>query len=265
MFLAVLAKEGNVQILELNSRVLEHERAEPTIGTRASDRLVFADNLRVFLTVLVVAHHAGQAYGPTGGRWPVFEPERSPLLGPFFSVNAAFFMGLFFLLAGNFVPGAYQRKGAASFFKDRLVRLGLPLLLMTLFVFGPITYLDATESASSQPSFLRFMLVDYLGRWQVEFAHLWFVAHLLLYSIAYVLYRALMPDVPRAAGVPNHRHILSYVLGLALVTFVVRIWFPTGATGALARGQCLHRIYHPSANRRRFAVRARERIAAAAA
>ncbi len=55
MFLAVLAKEGNVQILELNSRVLEHERAEPTIGTRASDRLVFADNLRVFPIVANIA------------------------------------------------------------------------------------------------------------------------------------------------------------------------------------------------------------------
>src|SRR5918997_2539840 len=91
------SKEGSVQILEINSQVLEPERAEPSLRTEAGGRLPFADNLRVFLTILVVAHHAGQAYGPTGGRWPVFEPQRSSLLGPFFSVNAAFFMGLFFL------------------------------------------------------------------------------------------------------------------------------------------------------------------------
>ncbi len=222
-----------MQILEINSQVLEPERAEPRLRTEAGGRLAFADNLRVFLTILVVAHHAGQAYGPTGGRWPVFEPQRSSLLGPFFSINAAFFMGLFFLLAGYFLPDAYDRKGAGSFLKDRLFRLGLPLLLMTLFVFGPIAYLDAAGAASRRPSFWRFMLVDYLGRWQVEFAHLWFVAHLLVYSAGYVLYRSLVPRVRRAVGMPNHRRILFYVLGLALVTFVVRIWYPIDHWGRL--------------------------------
>ncbi len=41
-------------------------------------RLYFVDALRVTLTILVVAHHAGQAYGPTGGEWPVSEPRRTP-------------------------------------------------------------------------------------------------------------------------------------------------------------------------------------------
>ena len=78
------------------------------------ETLYYVDRLRVLVISLVVAHHAGQAYGPTGGAWPVFEDERSPLLGPFFSVNAAFFMGLFFLISGFFVPGSLERKGAAQ-------------------------------------------------------------------------------------------------------------------------------------------------------
>jgi len=69
-----------------------------------SIRLFGLDKLRVALTFLVIAHHAAQAYGPTGGGWPIFNDERSAILGPFFSVNAAFFMGLFFLIAGYFVP-----------------------------------------------------------------------------------------------------------------------------------------------------------------
>ena len=99
-------------------------------------RLHFADYLRVMLTVLVIAHHAGAAYGPTGGGWPVSSPQRTPLLRPFYGVNPMFFMGLFFLLAGYFVPAAYERKGAAAFVKGRLVRLGLPTLFFALFVFG---------------------------------------------------------------------------------------------------------------------------------
>ncbi|MDY6940913.1 MAG: hypothetical protein SWY16_25055 [Cyanobacteriota bacterium] len=36
-----------------------------------SPRLVYLDNLRVLLTILVIAHHSSLAYGPHGGDWPV--------------------------------------------------------------------------------------------------------------------------------------------------------------------------------------------------
>jgi peptidoglycan/LPS O-acetylase OafA/YrhL len=49
-------------------------------------RLLFIDNLRIALIVLVVAHHAGQAYGP-GGWWYFENPDRAPILGAFFTVN----------------------------------------------------------------------------------------------------------------------------------------------------------------------------------
>src|SRR5215207_3016513 len=89
--------------------------ARPTAAMGATARLAYVDTLRMFLAGLVVAHHVGQAYGPTGGDWPIFNPSRAAILGPFFSVNAAFFMGLFFVIAGYFVPYAYDRKGAARF------------------------------------------------------------------------------------------------------------------------------------------------------
>ena len=40
-------------------------------------RLYCIDNLRVALTILLIAHHVGQAYGPTGGWWPVQEAVRA--------------------------------------------------------------------------------------------------------------------------------------------------------------------------------------------
>ena len=60
------------------------------------------DNLKVFLTVMVIFHHAGQAYGD-GGDWP-YHPsnpaEYMPEIWRFFSTNAAYLMGLFFLISG---------------------------------------------------------------------------------------------------------------------------------------------------------------------
>ena len=195
-----------------------------------SVRLYFIDNLRVLLISLVVAHHAGQPYGPTGGEWPLFNPERSLLLGPFFGVNAAFFMGLLFLISGYFVPGVFDRKGAGIFLKDRLLRLGIPLLFIGLLTFGPLTYFMEYTAHGGQLSFLQYFIREYLGKWQVEIAHMWFVAHLLMYAIGYSLWRSLtkrrIPAFKSNLSVPTHQAILAYTLGLAIITAVVRIWYP---------------------------------------
>ena len=189
-------------------------------------RLKFVDNLRIFLTILVIAHHAGQPYGPTGGRWLIFNTERSAFLGPFFSVNAAFFMGFFFLLSGYFTPGSYDRKGATAFLNDRFLRLGIPIALFALGIFPLVLYF----TSSRETSFSRYLFQSYLGQGQLEVGHLWFLVHLLLYAICYALWRRTTHSKPRSIQkllpVPEHRAILAYLVALSLVTFLVRIWYP---------------------------------------
>lgn len=94
----------------------------------ARDRLHYLDNLKVALTGLLIAHHVGQAYGPTGGAWPIQEAARAAILGPFFTVNRSFLMSLFFLISGFFVARSFDAKGGWPFVRGRLLRLGLPLL-----------------------------------------------------------------------------------------------------------------------------------------
>ena len=199
-------------------------------------RLFYVDYLRVALTLLVIAHHAGQAYGPTGGNWPITNPESSRLLSPFFAVNPMFFMGLFFLMAGYFVPIAFDRKGAGGFSQGRLLRLGLPTLVFVLFVFGPVAYL----SAPGRPSFVEFVRYLYRAGWQPLYIHLWFLAHLLVYSLVYVAWRLVAdrvrgPDPNASPGLKvslpqqsafQHTAILLFVTALALVTYAVRIRYP---------------------------------------
>jgi surface polysaccharide O-acyltransferase-like enzyme len=201
------------------------------VTTSPTKRLYFVDYLRVALTVLVIAHHAGQAYGTTGGTWPVFESLRSALLSPFFAVNAMFFMGLFFLVSGYFVPLAYDRKGAAAFLKGRLVRLGIPILFFGLFVFSPIAY----SWQPGRPSLTEFVRYLYRTGWQELYMHLWFLVHLLMYSIGYVVWRQLAQRVQRYAKseptgsnprLPTHGMILLFVVALTLIGWVVRIKYP---------------------------------------
>lgn len=189
----------------------------PSGATAPAARTAFLDNLKVFLTVLVVMHHAGQPYGPTGGAWPVMHAEKFRLLGPFFHINASFFMGLFFLVSGYFLPAAYERRGAAGFLRERLRRLGIPVLL-----FGAAFMPLARHLVGGKPWADCF--------WPFEWAHLWFLGHLLVYSAAYVLYRACFPraaaDADATTPFPGPGRLLGYALLLALASTVLRIWYP---------------------------------------
>ncbi len=176
-------------------------------------RLFFIDNLRVALIMLVVAHHAAQAYGPTGGSWPIMETARSDLLGPFFTVNRSFFMSLFFMISGYFTVMSFDASGAQRFVKGRLARLGLPVLVWALLVAVPLQVLAYKSSA-----------------WPVDVGHLWFLEHLLIFSLGYALWRVATQGRAREdRGVlnpPGPLPILGLALVIAVLSFVVRIWYP---------------------------------------
>lgn len=181
-------------------------------------RLYYLDNLRVAATVLVIAHHVGGAYGPTGGWWPIQEAARAPVLGPFFAVNRSFGMSLFFMIAGYFTIMSCDARGPHAFLRNRVLWLGLPLLgyalsmiPLQLFVLTPPT----TQSRSA---------------WPIDVGHMWFVEHLLIYSAVYTLWCMARPR--RAAfgqkqtAPPGYLSILIFALTLAAVLGVVRIWWP---------------------------------------
>ena len=112
---------------------------QPTVKPREqvaageTSRLFFIDHLRAALVILVVLHHIALVYSGIPPFY-YFEPPTNDILAGlvflvFVLVNQAWFMGAFFLLAGYFTPGSFERKGPASFLKERLLRLGVPLIV----------------------------------------------------------------------------------------------------------------------------------------
>ena len=100
-------------------------------------RLFFIDNLRILLITLVVMLHLSITYGGVGSWYYRNVPEgymSVPLTWHNGTVQA-FAMGFFFLISGYFTPSSYDRKGPRRFFKDRLLRLGIPILCYD-FVIG---------------------------------------------------------------------------------------------------------------------------------
>ncbi|WP_431869948.1 acyltransferase family protein [Nocardiopsis eucommiae] len=207
--------------------------ATPPQAPRA--RLFFVDNLRVFLTVLVVLHHVAVTYGNIP-LWFYTEPAQDPtggLLDLFVILNQTFFMGLFFLLAGYFVPGAVDRRGRRPFVRERLVRLGVPLLLF-LVLLRPLVMAPAhADLLAADPDLSYWML--YL--FSIDPGPLWFVEVLLVMSLVYVVVRG--PGERRAAGADREVSrpagseplrwfvpVVLFSVGLALVTFAWRFAFP---------------------------------------
>src|SRR5271165_5258825 len=105
-------------------------------------REYYVDRLRSVMVALVILHHTAITYGAIGGWfWREVEPSSSPsgvLLMLFCTTNQAYFMGLFFLLAGYFTPASLERKGFTRFIGDRFLRLGV-LLLAFILILGPLT------------------------------------------------------------------------------------------------------------------------------
>ncbi|MFC8801464.1 acyltransferase family protein [Promicromonospora sp. NPDC057138] len=210
-----------------------------TIAARpTTTRLGYVDNLRVLLTVLVLAHHAAATYGALPF-WYWTEPSDSPsgiALMLLMLVNQFYFMGFFFLLSGLFVPGSVDRKGPGAFARDRLVRLGVPLAAFWL-VARPILSLREWPARSAQgDSFLHFWFT--VG----DVGPLWFVEVLLVMSLAYAALRALRARSAAGSGVVaglrtaaevqprpvSFRAIAGLVALLTVVTFLWRLAVPTG-------------------------------------
>jgi len=160
--------------------ILNH-RGREALNASHSRRNVPLGALRAVLTLLVVAHHAFLAYHPWApapatsliaeprfwAAFPIVDTQRSQGIDLLIGWNDTFFMSLLFLLSGLFAWPSLVRKGARGFFRDRLIRLGLPFLvaagLLAPLAYLP-TYLAAVRHGAPQPgSFLDQWFA--LGTW----------------------------------------------------------------------------------------------------
>jgi glucans biosynthesis protein C len=215
------------------STVLPASQAVPTEAVRAkAGRLFFVDNVRVFLTIVVILHHLMITYAGTGD-WYYREGREdlvSGALGGWFcATNQAYFEGLFLLISAYFVPGSYDRKGAGRFLKDRLIRLGIPLVLYG-WVINPLFVWEFFYRDTGL-SFWRYFPGQY-SRTSALIGHgpLWFVEVLLLFSLVYVAWRLATRSRPVQpvveAPFPTNGAIALFALLLGIAGFVVRLAFP---------------------------------------
>jgi glucans biosynthesis protein C len=199
-----------------------------------TSRLFYIDHLRVTLVILVLLHHVAAVYGAAVPFYyvePPFTDARAfQILLVFMLTNQGFFMGVLFFLAGYVTPGSYDRKGATSFLKERVFRLGIPLILF-LFVLNPVTSIGY------------YLMPDYITgittplTWQeypsmIGLGPLWFVAMLLVFGFGYTAWRLLTrsrlsPSTSRFRRI-SYIGILLFAVGLAAISYLLRMIVPLG-------------------------------------
>jgi peptidoglycan/LPS O-acetylase OafA/YrhL len=193
-------------------------------------RTFFIDRLRVVLTALVILHHTAITYGGSGG-WFYREIQdggtpTSLLLTVFCAVNQSFFMGMFFLFAGYFTPAALQRKGARQFMQERLVRLGIPLLVFG-FLLGPLAVALSKAPSTGQ---VGARWVRLLSEGTFVIGPLWFAWALLLFALGFAAWRQVRPEPTRCElrPLPLPLSWLRAAFGVGVVALIVRQFVPVG-------------------------------------
>ena len=196
-------------------------------------RDLYIDRLRSVMTVLVILHHTAITYGAPGGWfWTELKPSGTPssmALALFVTINQAYFMGFFFLLAGYFTPRSLERKGYASFLKDRFLRLGLPLTFFIL-VLGPLTAAIATYGDGQG---FWSTIQSLWQRQRIINGPLWFAEALLIFALAYGAWRKTL-GAPLAGSertskpIPGQIWWLISAVGVGAAALAIRQFVPTG-------------------------------------
>lgn len=197
-------------------------------------RYYYIDRVRVFLMMLVIFHHTLIAFGLSGGWYfrsaTPLSTEAIMSLMIVTSVNQAFFMSLFFFVSAFFIPMSYDKKGPAKFIKDRLVRLGIPLLVYALVLQPTLSFLISRYYGGAfDTTWLNFVIDKDLHH--LETGPMWFVLSLMLFEGIYVLYRCMSNNhlsEKFSDKFPGTGKILLFIIVTGLIAFLIRFVYPVG-------------------------------------
>jgi glucans biosynthesis protein C len=159
------------------------------------ERFHSLDALRAAALLAGIVLHATMSYLPgfAALKWPIADASTSTALGLVFFVIHIFRMALFFMIAGFFARMLHRRLGTGGLMRNRLQRIGLPLVAAMILVL-PLTYAAVIWAAvqigakGGPPASAAAPVIGPMIPW----AHLWFLYLLLVLFAAWLPLRALI-------------------------------------------------------------------------
>jgi len=175
-------------------------------------RMVFFDNLRSLMVLLVLVFHSGASYGSMVAFWPYHDPNPTEFVDIVMLLLDVFMMSILFFVAGYFALASARRSAGRGFLEDKFKRLGIPWIVITILVLPILDYIHyARQSAAnglaprgyaehwwlSLSRIAEFTvgpmrMSEYLDMTQHFYQrYMWFLSLLLLFFIVFwLLYRA---------------------------------------------------------------------------
>lgn len=205
------------------------------------------DWLRVLAVLSVLVVHAAQVYSPWQ-TWHVQNAERSRALAAGMLVAGLWVMPLFMMLAGRSARYARRSRGDGRYLKARIARLLPPLVIGTLIVVPPQIYVHRRLDGSFHGSFFEFYPRFFDGIYPVgnfSWAHLWFLAYLVVYAIITMPVLRRIDDLAsRPAASMRSAHLLLLALASIVAQPVLRSPFPQ--TNAIVSDWANHALLLPT-------------------
>jgi len=192
----------------------------------ASARVVFMDNIRYLMVVLVLVYHSVAAYAIVAPHWAIHDTNTfaADIIRELFDV---FMMPVLFFAAGYFALPSLEKKGVWEFLKDKVQRLLVPWALAVLIIL-PLALYD--QPVKPIRPFWKYWL-NYLSSFEVRLrftqapvgittqAIYWFISLLFAFFLLFALIYALARRWRGGATLPAGRKMTTS--NSVLVTLVV--------------------------------------------
>ena len=142
------------------------------------------DWLRVLVFALLIFYHVGMFFVPWGWHLKnnvIYEWLKWPML----FLNQ-WRLPILFLISGMGTYYALGKRSWGKFSRERLLRLGLPLIAGMLLIVPPQVYYERLGEGSFSGSYLEFQDIAFQGIYpegNLSWHHLWFLPYLLLFSL----------------------------------------------------------------------------------
>jgi glucans biosynthesis protein C len=179
----------------------DRPQGEGPVSVPAASRRPELDVMRALVVAGLVVFHSAMVFA-SGTSWFINDPRPSPGFTVFLLWGSLWGMPLLFVVSGMGARYALRSRSARSFLRERLGRLGVPLLTGLVLLVAPMFYLNRLGEPGFHEPYWRFWLrflnpaaiatgIPATGTWhsggdELDPAHLWFLFSLLVFSIVLV-------------------------------------------------------------------------------
>lgn len=218
--------------------------AEPHAQSNAAERYSAFDALRASMMALGIAIHSATAYSTIDDVWWIKDPQTSQWFDVLVLFLHTFRLPAFFVMAGFFAALLVERRGWQKMVENRMMRLGLPMILGILFVWTPLRLTSVYFHYLGKGGDAWTQTLDWIYRGRlaedIEPGHFWFLETLVWVTLlALVLHKSLA----RLEG-QWFRRMMGTWMGIVALTAVSAVTLMVSEFGILDTPHSLSPHWH---------------------